>query len=116
MERKRILFVEDEREVANMLGIALRGEGYDVDLAGTLERARSLLVSAKYDLVVADWRLPDGDGLDIADEALRGGAKTLILTGYLLQIPAERAVAHELLMKPVRPAELGHTVKRIIGG
>jgi DNA-binding response OmpR family regulator len=115
MPAKRILFVEDEREVANMLGIAMRADGYNVDLAGTVDRALTLLGSAKYDLVVSDWRLPDGDGLDVADEALRGGAKTLILTGYLLEIPARRAIAHELLMKPVRPVELSDTVKRIIG-
>ena len=84
MPVKRILFVEDDREVSNMLGIALRGEGYDVDLAGTAARARMLLASLRYDLVVADWRLPDGDGLDLLDQALKDGAKTMILSGYLI--------------------------------
>jgi two-component system OmpR family response regulator len=67
MPAKRILLVEDDADVRLMLETALRGEGYEVDPAATAARARASLDAARYDLVIADWRLPDGNGLDIAD-------------------------------------------------
>jgi|GraSoiStandDraft_45_1057281.scaffolds.fasta_scaffold292265_1 two-component system response regulator HydG len=115
MPAKHILLIEDERPVANMLGIALRSEGYDVDLAETAADARKRLDSLRYDLVIADWRLPDGDGLDMADLAADNGSKTMLISGYLFQVPAERTVRHELLMKPMRPQELIDAVERMIG-
>lgn len=110
----RILLVEDESDVADMLGIALRGEGYQVDIAGGATRANDRLDADGYELVIADWRLPDGDGLDIADRAADDGAKTMLISGYLFQIPVERTVRHEVLMKPMRPHELIDAVRRVL--
>jgi two-component system response regulator HydG len=115
MPGKRILLVEDDAAVRGMLDTALMGEGYAVDQADTAARARSRLDAARYDLVVADWRLPDGNGLDIADLAADNGIKTILMSGYLFQIPAEKTTRHELLMKPMRPSELVQAVKRLIG-
>jgi len=109
------LLVEDDADVRGMLDTALRGAGYEVDPAATAARARSNLDAFRYDLVIADWRLPDGDGLDIADLAADGGAKTILMSGYLFLVPAEKATRHELLMKPMRPSELVEAVKRLIG-
>ena len=110
----RILLIEDERDVADMLGIALRGEGYQVDIDGGAAGARDRLDVDGYDLVIADWRLPDGDGLDIADAAADDGVKTILISGYLFQIPAERTRRHELVMKPIRPRELLDAVERLL--
>src|ERR1044071_4281733 len=63
MAAKRILLIDDEREVANMLTLALRSGDYEVEFAHTAEHARTCLNSGRYDLVIVDWRLPDGDGL-----------------------------------------------------
>ena len=115
MAAKRILLVEDENDVCNMLTLALRGEGYEVERADTATRARQRLKGISYDLVITDWRLPDGDGLEIADAAADDGIKTILISGYLFQIPAERTTRHELLMKPMRPHELAEAVERIIG-
>lgn len=111
----RILLVEDESAVADMLGIALRGDGYHVDIANNAARAQDRLNADGYELVIADWRLPDGDGLDIADTAADQGVKTILISGYLFQVPIERTARHELLMKPMRPKELLDTVRRLIG-
>ena len=80
----------------------------------TLARAR--LDGMRYALVIVDWRLPDGDGIEIADLAAATGAKTILASGYVLQMPAERVTAHEILMKPLRPRELLAAVERAIGG
>ena len=58
----RILLVEDDPNVLMLLEHVLRGAGHDVDLASTVRQARSHLGQRRYDLVVADGKLPDGTG------------------------------------------------------
>ena len=108
----RILLVEDDPDVRNILGIILEGEGYTVDTAETLEEAMRRLDGMRYSLVATDWRLPDGQGAAVADRAADLGAKTVIMSGYLFSIPPEVAERHELLMKPVRPSEFVAVVNR----
>src|SRR4051812_2573281 len=115
MAAKRILLIEDEREVANMLTLALRSGDYEVEYAHPAAQARACLNSRRYDLVIADWRLPDGNGLDLADIAADNGTKTMLVSGYLFQMPAERMQRHEVLMKPMRAHELLDAVGRAIG-
>jgi DNA-binding response OmpR family regulator len=115
MGAKRILLVEDEPEISEFLTTALRGSGYAVDAAGTAAEAWAYLDAQRYALVITDWRLPDGDGMVIADAAVQLGAKTLLMSGYLFHMPGGRAEAHETLMKPVRPSEMVAAVQRSIG-
>ena len=62
-----ILLVEDDEQVCDILGEFLRDSGYQVDVAGTVTAACSLLAGDRtYNLVVTDGRLPDGNGLMIA--------------------------------------------------
>jgi hypothetical protein len=58
-------------------------------------------------VVVADWRLPDGDGIELADWAARLGAKTVIVSGYLFALPPASTARHEVIMKPVRARRTG---------
>jgi DNA-binding response OmpR family regulator len=116
MPEKRILLVEDEPMVQQMLTIVLRGEGYVVDAASTVSEAMALLDRQSYALAIVDWRLPGGgDGLLVADTAAELGAKTMVMSGYLFQMPGGRADRHLTLMKPVRPAEIVDVVTRAIG-
>jgi DNA-binding response OmpR family regulator len=111
---RRILLVEDD-DVGVLLLHVLSGEGYPVDLATTNAEAWALLDAHEYALVIADWKLPDGNGMVIADAAAQLGAKTVLMSGYLFQMPGGRADDHETLMKPVRPSELVDVVQRSIG-
>ena len=112
---KRILLVEDERGIAENLALVLRGEGYIVDTAGTLAQARQRLHLLRYALVNTDLRLPDDNELEIADRAADHGARTSILSGYVLQLPPDAADRHEVLMKPMQPSEFVAAVHRLIG-
>lgn len=114
-ERRRILLVEDDDGVGTLLMHALRGEGYRVHLVTTKAEAWAHLDAHRYALVIVDWKLPDGDGLVIADAAAELGAKTVVMSGYLFQMPGGRADAHLTLMKPVPPSELIEVVQRSIG-
>lgn len=64
----RILLVEDEASLSEMLATSLSRQGIVVDAAPTLEMAREALMTAGYDAVVLDRNLPDGEGLDLMAE------------------------------------------------
>lgn len=116
MPEKRILLVEDEATTAQILEHVLWKEGYQIDVARTAaEAVRFLDAAANYALVIADWRLPDGNGLTIADMAAEMDAKTVVMSGYLFQMPGGRSERHETVMKPLRPSEIVEFVERLIG-
>src|ERR1700726_876113 len=115
MSASRILLLEDDEDVSELLVLVLRGAGYIVDLAVNVAQANHHLAEGGYELVVADWRLPDGDGIEIANRAADLGAKTAILSGYALQMTPEKSARHEIGMKPIRPTELIAAVERCLG-
>ena len=115
MRDKRILRVEDERDVREILAHTRRAEGYAVDVAATAEEAWVRLEAQPYAALVADWRLPDGDGTLLADWAADQGTSTFVMSGYLFQMPGGRAERHMTLMKPIRPSEIIAAVERSIG-
>jgi len=63
--RKRVLVVEDETGIRQLIAIHLKREGFDVDEVGDGEQARGLLASRQYDMVILDWMLPSLSGLDL---------------------------------------------------
>jgi CheY-like chemotaxis protein len=114
---QRILLVEDDSGVRLLIEHVLLDEGYEVDAAGTFEDGRERLTSQDYDLVVADGRLPDGTGVELADIAEKQGTPTLILTGYAF-ILRELALDREkcrVLLKPIRPMEIVEAVRAVLG-
>jgi hypothetical protein len=65
--------------------------------------------------MITDLRLPDGDGLALADYAADLGIKTAIISGYVHRLLPEVADRHEVMVKPMRPIELINAVRRLIG-
>jgi two-component system copper resistance phosphate regulon response regulator CusR len=114
MAATRILLVEDDRNTSELLVHVLRSAGYAVDLARNVAEAEQWLIERDYVLVIADWRLPDGDGIVVADRATGLGMKTAVLTGYAFHIAPETAARHEIWMKPMRPIELVAAIERCI--
>ena len=115
MAEKRILLIEDDEDVGALLAVALEGDGYEVDVATTAAESWARLAAQGYSLVIADWRLPDGDGSVIADGAADLGAKTFIMSGYLPELPDSRREGHRCLPKPIRLREFVENVQRAIG-
>ena len=66
--RQRILVVEDEEGISEPLLDHLTREGFDAEVAGSLEEAREAYARAAPDVVLLDVMLPDGDGRDLARE------------------------------------------------
>jgi DNA-binding response OmpR family regulator len=59
----KILVIEDDAQLASALSARIKDAGYVVDLARTAEEGEAAIRSYRYELVVLDRRLPDGDGL-----------------------------------------------------
>lgn len=67
----RILLVEDNPLTAKGLTYLLEREHYQVEVASTVESARRMISTGKYDLVLLDVTLPDGNGFDFAERLRR---------------------------------------------
>ena len=107
----RVLIVEDDPRQRNVLARALREDGFDLDDVGTIDEAREKVLSRRYDVIVLDRMLPDGEGVDFCIELRRNGlhAPVLMLTarGELRDRVAGLTVgADAYLVKPFELDEL----------
>ncbi len=75
----RLLIVEDERALRNVLAERLKKEGYSIDACATGTDARHYLSGAPYDIVLLDIMLPGIDGLTLLREIRQNGQDTPIL-------------------------------------
>ena len=99
----RILLVDDDNGVCALLEDVLINAGYEVDTAPTASGGCALVEQRRYDLVIADGKLPDGTGMDVADRATIRRIKSLIITGYAFSLPGDQ---YKVLQKPFTPIEL----------
>lgn len=67
----RVLLVEDQAELSALVAANLRRSGFAVDQAGMLDEAEGALATTRYDIILLDLRLPDGDGFSLIRK-LRG--------------------------------------------
>ena len=116
MPEKDVLVVDDEADVRDLFAHVLEDSGYSVDVAGTVAEAKRLLDQYRYGVVVADWRLPDGDGGVIANIAAQVGSCAFVMSGHLTHMLSGNVDARQTIMKPVRPPELLALVRAAIGG
>ena len=75
----RILIVEDEKNLCDMIGKSLHSAGYEVDLCYDGEDALEMIYAEKYDLIVLDLNLPGVDGMEILRELRKENEETKVL-------------------------------------
>jgi two-component system copper resistance phosphate regulon response regulator CusR len=110
----RVLLLEDDPDLAELVALGLRNESYAVDQAGSYAEADELLRTTAYDVACLDLGLPDGDGLELLrrlgdDPALRRPRRTLLLTArdaVADRVAGLDAGADDYLVKPFHFAEL----------
>ena len=100
-----ILVMEDELSVARGLEMVLSEEGYTVDLADTGKLAMEAFKQNRFDLLVADLRLPDIDGMEVIKQIKQEKPETevIVITGYGTTSKAVAAMklgVHDFLPKP----------------
>ena len=106
----RVLIVDDDTALAEMLGIVLRGEGYEPFLCSDGDKALAAFREHKPDLVLLDLMLPGTDGIDVC-RAIRAesGVPIVMLTAKTDTIDVVVGLesgADDYVMKPFKPKEL----------
>ena len=107
----RALVVDDEPDIRELLAITLGRMQIAVDTAGDCASAVRQLGGQRYDLVLTDMRLPDGDGLDLVEwiQAHRPGVPVAVITAHGNVEAAVRALklgAFDFISKPLDLAAL----------
>jgi len=118
MTTARIVVVEDDASVAELVTLYLRNAGFIVEHAPSGARARVLFDEVKPALVVLDLGLPDANGIDLLKE-LRARADTPVIALTARAEDAERVAGldagmDDYLTKPFNPRELVSRVKAIL--
>lgn len=87
--RNRILVIDDEAAVQDVVIDFLTAGGYDVDAVATVQQALEAVNRRPYDLVISDRRLPGGGGDALATEIVRQrpglAGRIILLTGELAE-------------------------------
>ena len=119
---KRILVVDDETHIVQVLSLKLRNAGYEVVSAGDGEEAFDLAVRDRPDLVITDFQMPYMTGLELARSlaahAATRGVPVVMLTarGYALDDSELRsAQITEVLSKPFSPRAILDLAGRLTG-
>lgn len=115
----KILIIEDDVELANKVKDWLVFEKYTVDVAHNGADANHFLAAYQYDVIILDWSLPDGTGLDICKSFRSKGGVTpiLFLTGKDSIESKELGLdsgADDYVTKPFHVKELGARVRALI--
>ena len=118
VEKRRVLVVEDERDIANLLALHLNDANFDVTLAADGHEGMRLAFSRQWDLVILDIRLPGPDGLTICRALRREMAYIPILLLTSKSSELDRVLGLELgaddyVTKPFSVTELVARVKAI---
>lgn len=101
----KILIIDDDKELCNVLSAQVDSLGHEVNVSYTLQEGYSLSLSERYDIVFLDVRLPDGNGLDIlpAIRNMEYAPEVIIMTGTGDSDGAEMAIkngAWDYIQKP----------------
>lgn len=115
----RILFVEDDTEIAEFVTQGLREEGYVVEVAGDGHAGRHALTTSSWDLVLLDWWLPGPDGFALLKEFREAGRTTPVLFLTARDAVAQRVEglvggADDYLCKPFAYEELLARVQALL--
>ena len=118
--RARILVVDDEASIRDLLAKTLALAEYDVDTASDAATALSRVRASEYDLLIADLRMPGMDGLTLVRQVkgIRAELPVIIITGFSSETSAIEAVnlgVAGYLRKPFRVPEVLAAAAKALG-
>ena len=117
----RILVVDDEQSIRQMMQVMLQRAGHEVVVAMDVRSAREIIsgAPAPFDLVVTDLMMPDGSGLEVLDAARAHSAETqvIVVTAHAsveTAVDAMRRGAYSYLEKPIGVASARAQIEKAL--
>ncbi len=112
----QILLVEDDLTYSRIVKTFLEKNSFDVLATTKVKEAQNMLNTGKFDLIIADFRLPDGTGMELLQWAKANFPmlQVILITHYSdirIAIKAMKLGAFEYITKPINPDELLATVR-----
>ena len=118
MSDQHILIIEDEENIANLVKLYLKKEGFIVDWAANGQDGLTMSVKKHYELIILDLMLPDIDGFEVCKQIRKKSDLPLImLTAKDTEIDKVVGLeigADDYLTKPFSPRELTARIKAIL--
>lgn len=116
---QRILVIDDDRDICNLLARFLEKNGFEVDTACNGEEALKLLREKQYTLALCDYRLPDTNGLEMLQriKVLQPEVAVIVITGYSdvrTAVKMFKLGASDYIVKPLLPDEILLTIRDAI--
>ena len=119
-KKGRILVVDDDELVREVLAGALAFMGFDVDLAGSGAEGLRLFLKRPFDLVLTDLQMPGMDGFTLAIQVKDESPEipVVLMTGHekvkVLEM-AEKSCVDSVLFKPLRLETIQQTIQGMLG-
>jgi putative nucleotidyltransferase with HDIG domain len=118
-ENKKILVVDDEPSICDILEKFLKKKGYDIYRASDGKKAMALVESTSIDLIVSDIKMPGMSGVELLQKLRENGKSmpVLITTGFPTldtAIEALKLGAYDYLTKPFHLEEIGEKIRRAL--
>jgi DNA-binding response OmpR family regulator len=118
---QKILIVEDNSDLSQLLAFYLNDAGYETSRAGNLAQGISKALAERPDLIITDLYLPDMNAVDatviLKQDPATSGIPIVVLTGMTFgewKTKALKAGVAKYLIKPVSPPELTEAVRTLI--
>lgn len=120
MSGQRLLIVDDEASIRDMLAFFFHKRGFEVLTASNFTEGQASILRSTPDLVLCDIKMPDGNGLDLLRKVKAESPKTPVImitahTSTADAIEAMKAGAVDYIAKPFNIEELGLIVDRALG-
>ncbi len=114
----RVLVIDDEAAICQVLADAIRRGGFDVDYVNDGEHALETLRGGDFDIALCDIKMPGIDGIEMVRQARETGVDTtfLMMTAYAsvsTAIEAMRAGAYDYMIKPLRNEDVLRRLEQI---
>jgi two-component system OmpR family response regulator len=115
----RILVVDDEEYITDLVSLGLRFVGFDVEIAGDGREALAKIASSRPDLVVLDIAMPEMDGIEVVQRMQRDGVATPVLFLTARDAPSDRVRglhlgADDYITKPFSLDELLARIEAVL--
>ena len=121
MNSKRILIIEDEQPIREMICFALENAGFEIQEAADARQAQVMIAEALPDLILLDWMLPGVSGIDYArrlkKEDLTREIPIIMLTARTQEedkVQGLESGADDYVTKPFSPRELAARIKAVL--